>query len=137
MNSLTKIALASTLALSFGFSVTPTYAKPKITFKKCLDDHSRIICKMMSAVGSVEKEEKKKAQAASPVRVDELNKRGLLAGFVREVSQSKYNSYKVTCSENKLLDMVEAKTSAKSIISSCFEPATLKVNAVNAGTAQK
>lgn len=133
MNSLTKIALATTFALSLGFSVTPTFAQPeKITFEKCLETHSKFMCKLKSIFGSVEKEKKKKTETPSGSRFDEINKRGLLVGLVREVSQSKYNAYKVTCSENKLLDMVEAKNSPKRIISSCFKSATLKVNMVNA-----
>lgn len=119
MNSLTKITLVATLALSFGFSVVPAHAKPKISFAKCLETRSRFICKIKSALGSVEKD--KKVKASSSERIDDLNNRGMLAGLVREASKSKYSSYEITCGEKKLLDMVEAKTSPKRIISNCFK----------------
>ncbi|MGL1919963.1 MAG: hypothetical protein OCD03_02940 [Hyphomicrobiales bacterium] len=130
MNNITKTIIAMGTLMTVGVSVAPTYAD---SFDDCMSrNYDWPGCVLSDWFGG--------AYIAPPIgasddkiisRLKDLQKAEMLRPSTNKMAMGSGKTYKATCSANRVVDMIEKKSSPKQVLSVCYKQVkTMKAKAV-------
>ncbi len=119
MNNFKKIAIVSSLLLSIGFSVTPTFASPS-SYDGCVSrtwDH--IGCWLSDVLGG-DYIMPGGPDGGDTGRIEKMRKDGLMQASNQKTLNKNGGKYVAICESDKILNMIEQKASAKQVAGTCY-----------------